>query len=52
MTQVIGDISVGHQPIKPKKKLIITVAFVMGLILSVFLAFFIEVVRGSWKALK
>ena len=46
MTQVVGEITVGETPIKPKKKLIIIVAFITGLMLSVFLAFFLEFLAG------
>ncbi|HIQ47942.1 MAG TPA: hypothetical protein EYH57_10050, partial [Sulfurovum sp.] len=46
MTQVVGEITVGETPIKPKKKLIIIVAFITGLMLSVFLAFFLEFIAG------
>lgn len=47
MTQIVGDINIGKHPIKPKKALIIIVAFITGLMLSVFLAFFLEFIRGS-----
>ncbi len=43
----IGSIEVLDNPIKPKKKLIIIVAFITGLMLSIFLAFFLEFIRGS-----
>lgn len=46
MTKIIGEITVGEGPIKPKKKLIIIVAFVMGLMISIFLAFFLEFIRA------
>lgn len=45
-TQVIGNIITSEYPIKPKKKLIIVVAFVTGLILSIFFVFFLEFIRG------
>ena len=45
-TQIIGKVKTQDYPIKPKKKLIITVAFITGLILSIFLVFFIEFVKG------
>ncbi len=44
---VIGKIEVLDKPIKPKKKLIVIVAFITGLMLSIFLAFFLEFLRGS-----
>jgi uncharacterized protein involved in exopolysaccharide biosynthesis len=36
-----------EHPIQPKKKLIVIVAFITGLMLSVFLAFFLEFLAGS-----
>jgi formate dehydrogenase maturation protein FdhE len=41
-SKVIGSYIVHDYPIKPKKKLIVIVAFVTGLILSIFLVFFLE----------
>ncbi|MFY9109580.1 Wzz/FepE/Etk N-terminal domain-containing protein [Aliarcobacter butzleri] len=50
MTKQIGDIIISNEPInKPKKSLIVTVAFVTGFILSIFLVFFIEFVRSLKK---
>ncbi len=46
MTSVVGEISVGNEPIKPKKKLIVVLAFITGLMLSIFLAFFLEFIKG------
>jgi capsular polysaccharide biosynthesis protein len=43
---IIGDMIVKDYPAKPKKKLIVIVAFITGLILSVFLVFFLEFMRG------
>ncbi len=48
-TQLIGDIITNDTPIKPKKKLIVTLAFVSGLILSIFLVFFIEFINSLKK---
>ncbi|ADV46671.1 Wzz/FepE/Etk N-terminal domain-containing protein [Nitratifractor salsuginis] len=45
-SSIVGKVEVLDHPIKPKKKLIITVAFITGLMLSVFLAFFLEFVEG------
>ena len=45
-TQVVGEILTNDHPAKPKKKLIIVVAFVTGLILSIFLVFFLDFVRS------
>lgn len=47
MTKQISEIKVGSEPINtPKKNLIISVAFVTGLILSIFLVFFMEFIKG------
>jgi len=44
-SKVIGDYVIKNYPVKPKKKLIVVVAFVTGLILSIFLVFLIEFFR-------
>ncbi|MCT7592496.1 Wzz/FepE/Etk N-terminal domain-containing protein [Aliarcobacter butzleri] len=50
MTKQIGDIIISNEPInQPKKSFIITVAFVTGFILSIFLVFFIEFIRTLKK---
>jgi len=47
MTKQIGHIVIGDKPINmPKKKLILIISFITGLILSIFLVFFIEFIRG------
>jgi uncharacterized protein involved in exopolysaccharide biosynthesis len=43
-TKVVGEIEVLENPIKPKKKLIIIVAFITGIMFSVFLVFFLELI--------
>lgn len=48
-THIVGEIETLENPIKPKKALIIIVAFITGLMLSVFLAFFLEFVSGMKK---
>lgn len=45
-SKVIGEFVIKNHPIKPKKKLIIIVAFITGLMFSIFLAFFLEFLRG------
>ena len=45
-THIIGKIQINDYPIKPKKKLIIIVAFITGFILAIFLVFFIEFIKG------
>jgi len=45
-THIVGEIETLKKPIKPKKKLIVIVAFITALMLSVFLAFFLEFLRG------
>lgn len=41
-TAVISKITILPEPIKPKKQLIISIGFISGLILGIFLAFFLE----------
>jgi uncharacterized protein involved in exopolysaccharide biosynthesis len=45
-THVLGKILTLDKPVKPKKVLIIIVVFITGLILSIFLAFLIEFIKG------
>ncbi|OCL85597.1 Wzz/FepE/Etk N-terminal domain-containing protein [Arcobacter porcinus] len=45
-TEIVGDIMINDFPVKPKKSLIVAVAFVTGFILSIFLVFFREIIRG------
>ena len=45
-SHVVGDYILKDYPAKPKKKLIIIVAFITGLILSIFLVFFLEFVKS------
>ncbi len=42
---IIGDIDASKNPIKPKKELIVAVAFVAGFILSIFLVFIMNAFR-------
>jgi len=44
-THTIGAVETLENPVKPKKKLIIIVAFITGLMLSIFLAFLLEFLR-------
>ena len=46
-TVVIGKMAISEQAIKPNKKLIITVAFITGVILSLFFIFFLEFIQGK-----
>ena len=48
-THIVGEIITKKNPIKPKKKLIVTVAFVFGLILSIALVFLLEFVNSMRK---
>ena len=41
-TQIVGEIITNDYPTKPKKKLVIIVSFVTGLIMSIFLVFILE----------
>ncbi len=45
-TAIVGNVITQDHPVKPKKKLIVIVAFITGLMLAVFLAFFLEFLRG------
>ena len=47
MTQVVGKIYTHNYPVKPKKKLILAVALVTGLIMGIFLAFFVEFIGSK-----
>ncbi len=50
MTKEIGDIKISEEAInKPKKSLIVTVAFITGFILSIFLVFFIQFIQSIRK---
>jgi len=46
-TYIIGNIITNDYPIKPKKILIVIVAFITGLILSIFLVFILEFFRNE-----
>ena len=48
-SEIVGDILVDDNPIKPKKSLIIVVAFVTGFILSIFLVFFMSFISNLKK---
>ena len=45
MTHVVNDIKIVDVTKKPKKKLMIIIAFITGLMLSIFLAFFLEFIK-------
>lgn len=49
MTQLVGNIYVSHEPIKPNKKTIIATGLISGFILSIFLAFVLEFFRRNRK---
>jgi LPS O-antigen subunit length determinant protein (WzzB/FepE family) len=44
-TYIVGNIITNDSPIKPKKKLIVIVAFITGLLLSIFAVFFLKFIR-------
>ena len=48
-TVIVGSIEELDKPVKPKKKLIVIVAFITGLMLSVFIAFFLEFIQSERK---
>ncbi len=45
-SEIVGEIEVSNSPIKPNKKLIVVVAFVIGFILSIFLVFFMQFISS------
>ncbi|WP_372998909.1 Wzz/FepE/Etk N-terminal domain-containing protein [Sulfurimonas sp.] len=51
-TKLLGNITTNNYSIQPKKKLIVTVAFVTGLILSIFFVFFMEFINSNRKEVK
>jgi len=46
-TEIIGDIILNDYPVEPKKKLIVIVSFISALILSIFIAFFMEFIKSG-----
>lgn len=46
-SQVVAKIITNDAPVKPKKKLIVVVAFITGLILSIFLVFFLDFISKN-----
>ena len=48
-TEQIGDIKISEEAINDKKALIVTVAFITGFILSIFLVFFIQFIQSIRK---
>lgn len=51
-TQIVGDIMTNDFPVKPKKSLVVAVAFVTGFILSIFLVFFMQFIGNIRKDIK
>lgn len=48
-SSVVTPLSVSNEPIKPKKKLVVIVSFITGLLFSIFLAFFLEFLTEAKK---
>ncbi len=46
-TKVVGKYIIHNYPVKPKKKLIVVVAFVTGFILSIFIVFFLNFISTN-----
>ncbi|MCS5592350.1 MAG: hypothetical protein NZ775_07510, partial [Gammaproteobacteria bacterium] len=44
---IVGEVATSDTPIKPKKELIIAVAFIAGLMLSIFLVFIMNAFRSE-----
>ena len=51
-TEIIGNIMVNDYAIKPKKTLIVIISFICGLILSIFLVFFMNFIKCLKKESK
>ncbi|MCR1816814.1 Wzz/FepE/Etk N-terminal domain-containing protein [Aliarcobacter butzleri] len=51
-SEFVGSVLVNETPIKPKKSLIVIVAFITGFILSIFIVFFIQFVNNMKKEKK
>ncbi len=47
--ELVGDFYISEHPIKPKKRLIVTVAFISAFILSIFLVFMIDFFKAPKK---
>ncbi len=47
--ELVGDFYISEHPIKPKKRLIVTVAFISAFILSIFLVFMINFFKAPKK---
>lgn len=45
-TQIIGEIQIQNDPIEPKKILIVTVSFITGFIVSIFIVFFMQFIAN------
>ncbi len=45
-TDIVGTIIIDDFPIKPKKKLIVIVSFITGLVVSIFIVFFMQFIRS------
>jgi len=45
-THIIGNVEMLDKPVKPKKALMVIVAFITGLMFSIFLVFFLSFLRG------
>ena len=48
-SEIVGKIQINDYPIKPKKSLVVVVAFVTGFILSIFIVFFMQFVNSIRK---
>ena len=48
-THIVGKVEVLNRPVKPKKILIVIVSLITALMFSIFLAFFLEFLRGFKK---
>jgi uncharacterized protein involved in exopolysaccharide biosynthesis len=46
-TEIVGEVEISKTPVKPKKALIVIVAFITGLMFSIFLVFFLSFIQGT-----
>ena len=51
-SEIVGDIQIEDEPIRPKKALIVVASFVTGLILSIFLVFFMQFINSTKRERK
>jgi LPS O-antigen subunit length determinant protein (WzzB/FepE family) len=48
-SEIVGDVQIDENPIKPKKALLVVVVFITGLIFSIFIVFFMQFINNVKK---